>query len=270
MARGKGRNAVYRSQEEIDKNFYFGEAEEQAFRDYASSNDKAFKDEIFESVLYPAFAKIVECQIRSYGLWVLDEDYNTTFHNAMSFIISKLDYFKPEKNKKAFSYFGTICKRHLISERKRSMKNASQSVPYDNAVQEYDIENITEEDNTPIEEFMSGLIKEYVKWLKKVVKNENPYDVLTEAEVAVGNVLIMIFSDVDNFIEIIECMGGDVWSRNSKRTKKYNKTNILYYIQGITMLPMGEVRAAIKRFKTLYLYVRDYYSNKAEEDDYNG
>lgn len=267
MGRKRLQKQPQRSQEELDNNYYFGEAEEQAFREYADENtSENRKDELFHTILYPAFSKIVECQIRGYRLFVINEDYETTFNNAMSFIISKLDYFDPEKNTKAFSYFGTICKRHLIAERKRSMKTASDSVSYDTAVNEYGIENIPDTDNTEADIFVRGLVKEFMRWMERILRNENPYDVLTDGEVKVGKALMSIFEDPDRFNEITECMGGSLASRSSKRKQKFNRTNIIYYIQEITMLPIAEVKAAIKRFKDLYIYVKGYYKSKPHEE----
>jgi hypothetical protein len=54
-------------------------------------------------------------------------------------------------------------------------------------------------------------------------------------------------------------------------SKKYNKSFILYYLSENTFLSVKEVREAMKRYKLLYMivkedYVRNIYNGKEEEE----
>ena len=52
-------------------------------------------------------------------------------------------------------------------------------------------------------------------------------------------------------------------------SRKYNKTAVMYYLTESTLLSTKEVRDAMKRYKLLYMiikedYVRNIYNNKED------
>ena len=72
---------------------------------------------------------MIESIIRRYKLYRKDMDYNDVHTDAHSFLMTKVDKFKPAKNKKAYSYFGTICKNYLMGQiLKESFKNLEKSL----------------------------------------------------------------------------------------------------------------------------------------------
>ena len=100
------------------KRGYFYEREEKAVTDYLASQDAEEKNKIFIEILEPAFTKMVESIIRRYKLFIPDEEFEETFNDTMSFLLSKLDTFNPDRGYKAYSYCGTICKNYLIAKEK--------------------------------------------------------------------------------------------------------------------------------------------------------
>lgn len=246
-----------------DGKIYFGEREERALVDYCNCSDEKCRESIFNDILYPAFTRMIECQIRSYKLFVIGENYKTTMDKALSYLVSKLNLFDPAKGTKGYSYFGTICKRYLISERKNSMCDNGKLINLDVAVKDYNAGTISDDDGlNPA--FSEGLTEYLVSWLKKVVRNDNPYDVLTDNEIQVGKVLIYIFEDPDRYIEILECMNSHAASNSTKKTGKHKRATILAYIQESTGLSSHEVKAALRRFKILYKCCKSYYRDMLE------
>ena len=75
---------------------YFYEKEEQAIIDYISSNDSDEKNKIFNTVLLPALTKMIESIIRRYKLFVPDEEFPQTFNDTISYLLTKINNFKPE------------------------------------------------------------------------------------------------------------------------------------------------------------------------------
>lgn len=75
---------------------YFYEKEEQAIIDYIKSNDVTEKNRIFNSVLLPALTKMIESIIRRYKLFVPDEEFPQTFNDTISYLLTKINNFKPE------------------------------------------------------------------------------------------------------------------------------------------------------------------------------
>lgn len=75
---------------------YFYEKEEQAIIDYISSTDPEEKNKIFNTVLLPALTKMIESIIRRYKLFVPDEEFPQTFNDTISYLLTKINNFKPE------------------------------------------------------------------------------------------------------------------------------------------------------------------------------
>ena len=86
------------------KKYYFGKEEEEAFNTYINSEDNDERELVFRKKLYPAFTKMVESIIRTYILFIPSEDFEETFHDTMSFLITKLSNFDPKSGKVTISY----------------------------------------------------------------------------------------------------------------------------------------------------------------------
>lgn len=77
------------------KKDYFSEEEEMAVTRYLNSDDSSEKNQIYNIVLKPAFEKMTESIIRRYKLYVPEETFEETFNDALSFIITKADKYRP-------------------------------------------------------------------------------------------------------------------------------------------------------------------------------
>ena len=75
---------------------YFYEKEEQAIIDYTQTDDIIEKNRIFNTVLLPALTKMIESIIRRYKLFVPDEEFPQTFNDTISYLLTKINNFKPE------------------------------------------------------------------------------------------------------------------------------------------------------------------------------
>lgn len=75
---------------------YFYEKEEQAIVDYTSSTNQEEKNRIFNTVLMPALTKMIESIIRRYKLFVPEEEFQQTFNDTISYLLTKINNFKSE------------------------------------------------------------------------------------------------------------------------------------------------------------------------------
>lgn len=73
---------------------YFYENEEQAVIDYISTDDKEVKNKLFNEYLHPAFIKMIESIIRRYNLYCPDEEFQQTFDDTISYLMSKISHYK--------------------------------------------------------------------------------------------------------------------------------------------------------------------------------
>lgn len=75
---------------------YFYEKEEQAIIDYIAADKPDEKNRIFNTILLPALTKMIESIIRRYKLFVPDEEFPQTFNDTISYLLTKINNFKPE------------------------------------------------------------------------------------------------------------------------------------------------------------------------------
>ena len=74
---------------------YFYEKEENAIVQYINEKNVEEKNRIFNTILYPALTKMIESIIRRYKLCVPDEDFEQNFNDTISYLLTKIDHFKP-------------------------------------------------------------------------------------------------------------------------------------------------------------------------------
>jgi len=217
---------------------YFDVAEEEAVRKYLLSNTFEEKNAIYNEYLRGPLDKMISSIIRRYKLYRKDMDFKDIHTDTHSFLMTKVDKFKPDKNKKAYSYFGTICKNYLMGQIIKDQKETNRKVSYEDISSNlesrpdmvYYIENEKTEADDVIQTFLSEL--------KKYLEDEN----LTDNEVKLGIALLELF---ENYKTIF--LGTD--------NNKFNKNIILLSIREMTNLSTKEIRTSMKRFKKLYQIV---------------
>ena len=226
---------------------YFYEEQEQAVVDYISTDDEREKNKIFNTTLKPAFTKMIESIIRRYSLYPPDEEFQQTFDDTMSFLMTKLSCFDPSTNYKAYSYCGTICKNYLIYKINQFAKNQKRNESYDspNDSNQGDInDNIrllyNETDHRIT--FLSELTGNTVENIKRILEDKDKLR-LNENEIKVGMTLINLMTNWD---EIFAQMGSN----------KFNKSSILLFLKETTMLNTKEIRDALKVYKKRYYEVK--------------
>jgi predicted SprT family Zn-dependent metalloprotease len=221
------------------KENYFDVREETAVRNFLVAETSEEKNKIYNEFLRAPLDKMISSIIRRYKLYRKDMDFIEIHTDTHSFLMTKVDKFKPSKNKKAYSYFGTICKNYLMGQIIKDQKETNRKVSYE------DISSALEERPDMIyridEDLVQSdvLINQYLKELKEFIENET----LNENEQKLGYALIDLF---DNYETIFS--GAD--------NNKFNKNVILLSLREMTNLSTKEIRSSIKRFKKLYLVIQ--------------
>ncbi len=231
LSKKRGRKAVNLN--------YFDVREEDAVRKFLITEDSHEKNKIYNEFLRGPLDKMISSIIRRYKLYRKDMDFNEIHTDTHSFLMTKVDKFKPDKNKKAYSYFGTICKNNLMGQIIKDQKETNRKISYE------DISSSLEErvdmsyriDDDIVETDI--IITEYLKELKEFIDNEN----LNDNETKLGYALIDLF---DNYESIFS--GAD--------NNKFNKNVILLSLREMTNLSTKEIRSSIKRFKKLYTVIQ--------------
>ena len=225
-------------------NLYFGPEQEEAVVKFLTSESYSERNKIYVEYLKDPINKMVESIIRRYKLYRKEYDYEDVHSDTLSFLITKMHNFKPDKNKKAYSYFGTICKNYLMGQIIKDQKETNRKISYE------DISSSLEErpdmsyriDDDIVESEV--IINQYLQELKEFIENEN----LNDNERKLGYALIDLF---DNYQTIFS--GAD--------NNKFNKNVILLSLREMTNLSTKEIRSSIKRFKKLYIIIQTRMKN---------
>jgi len=97
------------------KKQYFTPDTDLAIAEYLSSSNQDERDNIFATRIHYPFYKLAENLIHTFKFYYTEvDDLEDLKHEVICFLLEKLDYFKPEKGTKAFSYFSIVGKNYLI------------------------------------------------------------------------------------------------------------------------------------------------------------
>ncbi len=220
------------------KENYFDQREEDAVLRFLATNSAEERNDIYNTYLKGPLDKMISSIIRRYKLYRKDMDFNEIHHDTHSFLMTKVEKFKPAKNKKAYSYFGTICKNYLMGQIIKDQKDTNRNVSYEDISSTlenrpdlvYYLENEKAEADDIIQVFISEL--------KTYLEDQN----LSDNEIKLGISLLELFENYKTNFE-------------STENNKYNKNIILLSIREMTNLNTKEIRSSMKKFKKLYLTV---------------
>ena len=97
------------------KKQYFTADTDLAIKEYLASVNQDERDDIFKTRIHYPFYKLAENLIHTFKFYYTEvDDLEDLKHEVICFLLEKLDYFKPEKGTKAFSYFSIVGKNYLI------------------------------------------------------------------------------------------------------------------------------------------------------------
>lgn len=217
---------------------YFDVAEEAAVRMYLAADTFEEKNKIYNEFLRGPLDKMISSIIRRYKLYRKDMDFTDIHTDTHSFLMTKVDKFKPDKNKKAYSYFGTICKNYLMGQIIKDQKETNRKISYEDISSQLetrpDMIYYLEYEKTDAD----AVIKNFLKELKTTLEDTS----LNSNERKLGIALLELF---ENYKTIF--MGTD--------NNKFNKNIILLSIREMTNLSTKEIRSAMKKYKKLYQVV---------------
>jgi len=216
---------------------YFDIREEVAVRLFLSATTSEEKNKIYNQSLRKPLDKMISSIIRRYKLYRKDMDFIEIHADTHSFLMTKIDKFKPSKEKKAYSYFGTICKNYLMGQIIKDQKETNRKISYEDI--SYDLENNLRPD---LIYYIDGdsidtdeIISSYINELQKIIQDEN----LNENERKLGESLCEIFVNYKSIFI-------------STDNNKFNKNIILLSLREMTNLSTKEIRSCMKKYKRVY------------------
>jgi hypothetical protein len=214
---------------------YFDTKEEMAVIEFLTATSFEDKNRIYNDFLKKPLDKMISSIIRRYKLYRKDMDFVEIHIDTHSFLMTKIDKFKPSKEKKAYSYFGTICKNYLMGQIIKDQKDFNRKISYEDVSS--DLEN-----NTELSYIIDGevidsekIISNFLVELDNFIKNGN----LNENEIKLGQALYELFENYETIF-----IGND--------NNKFNKNIILLSLREMTNLSTKEIRSCMKKYKNMY------------------
>ena len=217
---------------------YFDTREEHAVKEFLIAKTSEEKNRIYNDFLKAPLDKMISSIIRRYKLYRKDMDFDEIHCDTHSFLMTKVDKFKPSKEKKAYSYFGTICKNYLMGQIIKDQKETNRKISYEDVSES--IERRPDMTYRIDEEYTdtSMIIGEYSNELKLFIEGEN----LNDNEKKLGYALIDLFENYETIF-------------SSADNNKFNKNIILLSLREMTNLTTKEIRISLKKFKSLYIFI---------------
>jgi predicted SprT family Zn-dependent metalloprotease len=214
---------------------YFDVREEEAVVRFLQSDTFEEKNKIYNDFSRKPLDKMISSIIRRYKLYRKDMDFYEIHIDTHSFLMTKIDKFKPAKEKKAYSYFGTICKNYLMGQIIKDQKDINRKISYEDISS--NLENNSDFSYSIDKEVFDTeiLIKNFLIEIDTFLKQEN----LSENEIKLGQALYDLFENYDSIF-----IGTD--------NNKFNKNIILLSLREMTNLNTKEIRSSMKKYKSMY------------------
>ena len=211
---------------------YWGEDQESAVVEFNTNADIDEKHKVFVDVIEPAFRKLVENIYYTYNFNKILWDREQIEHEVMTHLYEKLSKFDISKNKKSFSYFGTITKNWMIQrcnadKNKRFIDDDNQDIIVQNiSIHAYEEDEVGRHN----EEFINEIIGDFDNWDAKENYTRDDFAVLE------------IVNDI---------------LKNYERFNIYNKKQLYVYIREATDLPSRKITKSLKKIKLDYFNVKE-------------
>ena len=145
---------------------YFTQETENAIVLYNTTLDSEIRSKIYQNEIHYAFFKLTENIIHTFKFYYTEVDnIEDLQHEVISFLLSKIHLFNPEKGAKAYSYFGTIAKRYLIISNTKNYKKRVDKAPIEEL--ESDERHSYNIDDTPINQKLTVFMDQYIDYCSK-------------------------------------------------------------------------------------------------------
>lgn len=225
---------------------YFGPEQEIAIVKFLGEKDDRIRNQIYNDDLRVAFNIMIDSIIRRYKLYRKNYSFDDLHADTLSYLILKADKFDSKKGKRAYSYYGTICKNYMLGLIIKDAKLVNQMLDFDTNMakvhtQDEFIYELSETDYR-LDDFIINISTEIQNELDSAATTNKKK--MTVNERKVGESLVYI---LDNWETIFDNLIGGA---------KYNKNNILGTVKNFTGLETKDIRISMRRYKKIYSIIK--------------
>lgn len=215
---------------------YFTQVHEDAIVKYCLTDDWRIKEELYNTLIQPAFSQMVDKIVFTYRFTTLP-DIDDLREECKGWLVTILAKFDPNKGHKAFSYFSVVTKNWFIHKVKKNKKRLEREVSFQ-AV-DYDLEKDLLDKGESFQDLT--VRKELIENLRKEMESWSP-DFSKEAEKKVYDAVMVLFDSADE-IEI------------------FNKKAIYLYLRELTGMNTKQIVVQLNKMRSRYRDFRKEWDN---------
>ena len=215
---------------------YFTRDHENAILRYCTSENRAEKAVLYETLIQPAFNQLVDKIVFSYKFTSLP-NIDELRMECKVWLTTILDKYDPNRGSKAFSYFSVITKNWFIHKVKRNTKRLQREVPYELAELEFQTTFVDPGDQY----YQERVSKEFWKELWTEIESWN-VDFEKESEKKVYEAVKIILASVDD-IEI------------------FNKKAVYLYLRELTGMNTKQIVTQLNKMRNKYKDFKSEWDN---------
>ena len=210
------------------KKQYFTPDTDLAIKEYLASSNQDERDTIFKDRIWYPFYKLAENLIHTFKFYYTEvDDLEDLKHEVICFLLEKLDYFKPEKGSKAFSYFSIVGKNYLILYNNTNYQKKKQKV---------DVLKADEDDGVLHQLGRDGRkeeIKTFIDYMTEYIDK---------------NMFTMFKKDKDRKV----CDAINILFKRRENLEIFNKKALYIYIREMTDVDTPVITKVTKKLKVIY------------------
>ena len=219
------------------KKQYFTPDTDLAIKEYLATSNQDDRDNIFASRIHYPFYKLAENLIHTFKFYYTEvDDLEDLKHEVICFLLEKLDYFKPEKGSKAFSYFSIVGKNYLILYNNNNYKKKKAKVDVLKADEDEGVLHQLGRDGRKQE------IKDFIDYFTEYTDK---------------HMFIMFKKDKDRKV----CDAINVLFKRRENLEIFNKKALYIYIREMTEVETPVITKVTKALKKVY---KELYNEYAE------
>ncbi len=215
---------------------YFTQVHENAIIEYCSTEDMRTKEDLYGSLIQPAFSQMVDKIVFTYRFTTLP-DIDDLREECKGWLVTILAKFDPSKGHKAFSYFSVVTKNWFIHKVKKNKKRLEREVSFESV--DYDLERDLADKG---ESFQDQKIRRELMSNLKIEMESWEVDFQKEAEKKVYDAVMMLFDSADD-IEI------------------FNKKAIYLYLRELTGMNTKQIVVQLNKMRSKYKDFRKDWNN---------
>jgi hypothetical protein len=220
------------------KKQYFTPDTDLAIKEYLDSSNQDERDNIFRTRIHYPFYKLAENLIHTFKFYYTEvDDLEDLKHEVICFLLEKLDYFKPDKGSKAFSYFSIVGKNYLILYNNNNYKKKKQKVDPSAADEDDGVLHQLGRDQRKQE------IKDFINYFTEYIDKY---------------MFTMFKKDKDRKV----CDAINILFKRRENLEIFNKKALYIYIREITDVETPVITKVTKVLKKLYKKLYIEYSEK--------